>query len=67
MTEAKNVNGRFIFVLRSHVIAKRGNGREEIAGRGENNSLCQTNISWVLYVKFGIGKHCLVKHFAINI
>ena len=33
MTEAKNVNVRFIFVLRSHVIVKRGYGTEEIAVR----------------------------------
>ena len=31
--EPKNVNVSYIFVLRSHVIAKRGKGSEEIAGR----------------------------------
>ena len=44
----------YIFHFRSHVIAKRSNGGEEIAGRCQNNSLCQTNMSpWF----------CLVKHF----
>ena len=33
LTEAKNVNVSYIFDLRSHVIAKCGNGSEEIAGR----------------------------------
>ena len=39
----------------------------------KNNSLFQTNVSWVLYVKFRREKHYLVKHFtflknvAINI
>ena len=31
--EPKNVNVSYIFVLRSHVIAKGGKGSEEIAGR----------------------------------
>ena len=33
MTEAKNLNVSYIFSLRSHVKAERGNGSEEIAGR----------------------------------
>ena len=48
MTEAKNVNVRFIFVLRSHVFVKRGNGTEEIAGRWQNNSFCQQIINLCL-------------------
>ena len=64
MTEAKNVNGSYIFDLRSHVTAKRGNRSEEIAGRGQKNSLCQRNVSWVLYTEYRIEKHCRVKHFA---
>ena len=43
MREAKSVNVTNNFGLTSHVILKRGNGREEIAGRSLNNSLCQTN------------------------
>ena len=55
----------YIFDLSLHVNAKRGNGSEEIVVKWQNNSLCQTNVSWVLYVKFNIEKHCLVKHFAL--
>ena len=33
MMEAKNINGSYIFDLWSHVIAKRGNRSEKIAGR----------------------------------
>ena len=40
------------------------NGSEEIAGWCQNNSLCEANVSWVLYVKFGIEEHSLVKPFA---
>ena len=54
MTEAKNVYVSYIFHFRSHVIAKRSNGGEEIAGRCQNNSFCQTNMS---------PGFCLVKHF----
>ena len=43
MTKAKNFNDSYIFDLRSHVIAKRGNRSEEIAG--QNNSSCQRNVS----------------------
>ena len=43
--EAKNVNSSYIFDLWSHVIAKRGNRSQEIAGRWQNNSLCQRNMS----------------------
>ena len=39
-------------------MGKCGNDSEEIAGRWQNNSLCQT------CVKFRTEKHCLVKHFA---
>ena len=45
LTEAKNGNFSYIFDLRLHVIAKSGNGSQEIAGRLQNNSLCQTNMS----------------------
>ena len=62
VTEAKNLRVNYIFDLRSHVISKCGNGSEEIAGRWQNNSLCQTDVR-VLHVKFWIEKHCLVKHF----
>ena len=43
MTEPKNVNVSYIFVLRSHVIAKGGKGSEEIAGRWQIQA--QANIS----------------------
>ena len=46
LTEVKNENVSHILDLRSHVfIAKCSNGSEEIAGRRQNNSLCQTNMS----------------------
>ena len=48
MTEAKNINIRYIFDLKSHVIAKRGNCSEEIAGRGKNNSVCQICLQGVV-------------------
>ena len=43
--EAKNVNVSCNFDLRLYVIAKQGNGRDEIACRWQNNSLGQTNMS----------------------
>ena len=43
--EAKNVNSSYIFDLWSHVIAKRGNRSQEIAGRWQNKSVCQRNMS----------------------
>ena len=63
LTEAKNVDVDHIFDLRSHVVPW-DNGSEEIAGWWQNNSLCETNVSWVLYVKFGIEEHSLVRPFA---
>ena len=57
VTEAKNVNNSYIFDLWLHVTAKRGNRSEEIPGRSHNNSLCQRNVSWVLYAKFQTKKH----------
>ena len=39
------INVSYNFDLRSHVIAKQGNGSEKIACRWQNNSLCQTNMS----------------------
>ena len=54
VTEAKSLNVSYNFDLRLYVFSKHG-----------NNSLYQTNyVSLVLYVKFWIGKHCLVKRFA---
>ena len=50
VTEAENVNVSYNFDLRSHVIAKQGNGSEEIACRWQNNSLCQTNMSPWFYM-----------------
>ena len=64
MTEAKNINIRYIFDVKSRIIAKCGSCSEEIAGRLKNNSLWQTNVSRVLYVKFQIEKRWLVKHFS---
>ena len=53
LAEVENVNLRHIFDIFFVVIAKCGNGREEIAGGWQqNNSLCQTYVSLVLYVKF---------------
>ena len=49
-TDAKNVNGSYIFDLRSYVIAKHSNGSVEIAGRRKNNGLCQTNMSLGCYL-----------------
>ena len=57
VTEAKNVSSSYIFDLWLHVTAKRGNRSEEIPGRSHNNSLCQRNVSWVLYAKFQTKKH----------
>ena len=39
---------------------------KKIAGRRQNNSVCQTNMSPGCYisVKFRIQKHCLAKHFS---
>ena len=65
LAEVENVNLRHSFDIFFVVIAKCGNGREEIAGGWQNNSLCQTYVSLVLYVKFRTEKHCLVKHFAV--
>ena len=48
MTEAKNINIRYIFDLKSHVIAKRGNCSKEIAGRWKNNSVCQICLQGVV-------------------
>ena len=42
------------------MFAKRGNGSEEIVGGCQDNSL---SLLRLLYVKFRIEKHCLVKHF----
>ena len=64
INRAKNVSVSNIFDLRKHVNAKRGNGSKEIAGRWQNTSLCQINVSWVLYLMFWKEKHCLVKQFA---
>ena len=47
-TEGENENIRHIFDLRVHVFAKCGNGRKEIAGRWQNNSLCQSYVSRAL-------------------
>ena len=45
---------RYNFDLRSHVIAKHGTGSDEIAqwiaGRSQNNRLCQTNMSRGCYM-----------------
>ena len=48
------------------VIAKNGNGCEEIAGRWQNNSLCpkQIRLPGVINVKIQTERHCPVKHFA---
>ena len=48
------------------VIAKNGNGCEEIAGRWQNNSLCPKQICLlgVINVKIQTERHCPVKHFA---
>ena len=48
------------------VIAKNGNGCEEIAGRWQNNSLCpkQIRLLGVINVKIQTERHCPVKHFA---
>ena len=43
-----NENIRHIFDLREHVTAKCGNGSKEIAGRWQNNSLCQIYVSQAL-------------------
>ena len=48
MTEAKNINIHYIFDVKSHVIAKRGNCSEEIAGRWKNNSVCQICLQGVV-------------------
>ena len=48
MTEAKKINIRYIFDLKSHVIAKRGNCSKEIAGRWKNNSMCQICLQGVV-------------------
>ena len=47
-TEGENENIRHTFDLRVHVFAKCGNGSKEIAGRWQNNSLCQTYVSRAL-------------------
>ena len=52
INQAKNVSVSNIFDLRKHVNAKRGNGSKEIAGRWQNTSLCQINVSWVLNLMF---------------
>ena len=49
MTDAKNVNGSYVSDLQSHVIAICGNRSEEIAGRCQNNSLCQRYLLGVVY------------------
>ena len=48
------------------VIAKNGNGCEEIAGRWQNNRLCpkQIRLLGVINVKIQTERHCPVKHFA---
>ena len=48
MTETKNINIHYIFDVKSHVIAKRGNCSEEIAGRWKNNSVCQICLQGVV-------------------
>ena len=65
LTEAKTVNVDHIFDLRSRFIVPWDNGSEEIAGWWQNNSLCETNVSCVLYVRFRVEEHSLVKLFAI--
>ena len=49
VTDAKNVNGSYVIDLQSHVIAICGNRSEEIAGRWQNNSLCQRYLLGVVY------------------
>ena len=37
---------------------------KKVLAKGQNNSLCQTNMSPVCICEVLIEKHCLVKHFA---
>ena len=75
MTEAKSINVSYIIDLKEHVIAKRGNCSEEIAGRWKIKAwVKQISLQDVICkLKFRVEKHCLVKHlaflktFAINI
>ena len=67
MTEATKINGSYIFILKSHVIAKHGNCSKEIAGRWKNNSLgvvCELSNRKTLS---GETLCFLEKHFANNI
>ena len=59
---------RYFLIQATYYDVKCVNESKEVAGKWQNKSLCQTNLTPTVrcynYVKFRIEKQCLVKHFA---